>query len=45
MAGEYQGNDRERMVESEYGTNRQGSGFGLGRTTTKITGRRGKSMA
>lgn len=45
MAGEYQGNDRKRMVESEYGTDGQGCGRRLGRTTSKNTGRGGKSMA
>jgi len=45
MAGEHQGDDRERLVESKYGTHRQGCGRGLGRTTAEDTGRRGKSMA
>jgi len=45
MAGKYQGNDRKRMVESKYGTYGQGRGSRLGRTTTKNTGRGGKSMA
>lgn len=45
MAGKYQGNDRKRMVESKYGTVGQGGGCRLGRTTTKNTGRGGKSMA
>lgn len=44
MAGEYQGDDRERMVESKYGTDRQGVSCGLGRTEAKDTRRRGKSM-
>lgn len=46
MAGEHQGNDRERMVESEHGTDRQGlRGAGPGRTAAaENAGRGGKSM-
>lgn len=43
MAGEHQGNDSERMVESEHGKDGQGFGVGLGRTTAEDTGRRGKN--
>jgi len=45
MAGEYQGNDRERMVESKHRADGQGRGYGLGRTTAEDARRRGKSMA
>lgn len=44
MAGEHQGINRQRVVESEHGTDRQGRGGGLGRTAAEDTGRGGNNQ-